>query len=182
MSQSARFVLKAATADAHDRVDALFSRFDLADPGDYGRFLQAQAGAFLGVEAALDAAGAERVLTDWVQRRRTQAVRDDLSVLGIPLPDAAPVPELIGDAAILGAVYVLEGSRLGGAMLVRTVPDTLPRSFLTPGNPLLWRAFVAILDERLSSEDERADAAKTASAVFDIFATSARHHLGVDRL
>ena len=182
MSQSARFVLKAATAAAHDRVDTLFSRFDLIDPVDYGRFLQAQAGAFLGVEAALDAAGAERVLADWPQRRRASAVRDDLSALGLPLPDAVAVPDILGDAAILGAAYVLEGSRLGGAMLVRTVPDTSPKSFLTPGNPLLWRAFVAILDERLSSEDERADAATTASAVFDIFATSARRHLGVDRL
>lgn len=180
MSESARFVLKAATAAAHERVDALFSRFDLTDRDAYGRFLQAQAAAFLGVEKALDEAGVDRVLADWSERRRTPEVRDDLAALGLPLPDATGAPVITGDADILGAAYVLEGSRLGGAMLVRTVPDSLPKSFLSPGNPLLWRAFVATLDQRLSSDEERVDAARTASATFNIFAESARIHLGAD--
>ena len=62
---NARLTLKARTAKAHDRVDELFSRFDLGDEGEYRRFLTAQAEAFLPVEASLDAAGAETVIEDW---------------------------------------------------------------------------------------------------------------------
>lgn len=58
MAESARFALRAATSEAHERLDALFSRFDLGDRADYSEFLLAQAGAFLPVGAALDRAGA----------------------------------------------------------------------------------------------------------------------------
>ncbi|KQS55600.1 hypothetical protein ASG17_05880 [Brevundimonas sp. Leaf363] len=182
MVDSARFFLREATADAHARLDVLFSGFDLADRADYARFLKAQAGAFFGVEAALDKAGADVVLPDWPARRRSQALRDDLIALKEAVPEAMPEPLLPNPAAILGAAYVIEGSRLGGAMLVRTVADTAPISFLAPGNPLHWRSFVAILEKRLSSADERTEAARSASAVFDIFTASALRVLGADRL
>ena len=55
---SARAALKRATADAHERVDLLFSGLKLEDPRDYRRFLVAQAAAHLPVEQALDDAGA----------------------------------------------------------------------------------------------------------------------------
>ena len=50
---SAHAALRAATADAHERVDGLFSRFDISDPIGYRRFLTAQAVAYLPGEAAL---------------------------------------------------------------------------------------------------------------------------------
>jgi heme oxygenase len=181
LADSARFYLREATADAHARLDAMMCRLDLAEAADYARFLKAQAAPFLTVEAALDIAGAEAVVPDWPQRRRADALRQDLAALSEPIPEPAAMVSLTSAPAILGAIYVLEGSRLGGAMLVRTVPDALPKSFLTPGNPLLWRTFIAILDERLSSGDERAEAARSARAVFDLFATSARRVLGADR-
>lgn len=177
---SPRFALKAATAEAHEHLDNRFSRFDLADPTQYGAFLSAQAGAFFPVEDALEAAGVADVIEDWPQRRRSDVLRSDLAALG--LSDPAPVvsPALCSQADILGALYVLEGSRLGGAMLVRTVPDTLPKTFLTPGNPAAWRAFVTVLDQRLSSQADLDAAAAAASAVFEAFATSASNVLGKD--
>ena len=182
MADGARFFLREATADAHARLDGLFSSFDLGDPADYARFLRAQAGAFFGVEASLEAAGVAQVLDDWPARRRAQLLREDLTTLGAVIPAPETPPVIVGEAAILGAVYVLEGSRLGGTMLVRTLSDTAPKTFLTPGNPLLWRTFVATLDKRLSSGEERAEAAKSACAVFDIFTVSALRVLGADRL
>lgn len=168
-----RFALRAATCEAHERLDARFSRFDLSRPGDYQAFLLAQAGAFLPMEAALDAAGAERVVADWTERRRAGALLADLAALGVPAPSPVAVPDLDSEAAILGAAYVLEGSRLGGAILLRRVPDYLPRAFLCAGNTGLWRAFVTELDQRLSSTAEIAAAAAAASSVFEAFASSA---------
>lgn len=177
---SARFALRAATSEAHERLDARFSRFDLADPTEYGAFLSAQAGAFFPMEDALEAAGVGEIIEDWPTRKRSEALRSDLAALGLPEPDKVPAPPLSSQADILGALYVLEGSRLGGAMLVRTVPDSLPKTFLTPGNPAAWRAFVAVLDQRLSSQADIDEAARSAAAVFDAFASSASNHTGDD--
>jgi hypothetical protein len=55
----ARAALRAATAQAHARLDRLYSAFDLGAPDGYADFLLAHAPAFLAVEQALDAAGAE---------------------------------------------------------------------------------------------------------------------------
>ena len=178
---SARFALRAATSHAHERLDARFSTFDLAHPVDYGAFLRAQAGAFFPMEDALDAAGADTVIADWPERRRSAALRADLTALDLPEPVRVLVPALNSEAAILGALYVLEGSRLGGAMLVRAVPVTWPRSFLTSGNSLLWRALVKVLDERLSSPIDLAAATAAASSVFEAFESSASNILGDDR-
>lgn len=176
-----RFALKAATAQAHKRLDARFSGLDLADRDDYIAFLRAQAGAFVPVEAALDAAGAERVMEDWPNRRRSDAVLADLDQLGETAPTAVQAPRLRSQTELLGAIYVLEGSRLGGAMLARAVPDTLPRRFLAAGNPDAWRAFVKALDERLSSQADIEDAARAANAVFETFSSAASNILGPDR-
>lgn len=174
---SARSALKAATAAAHDSIDALFARFELADRKGYAAFLSAQAGAFLSVEAALDPF-ALTLLSDWAARRRSDALRADLSDLGVTPPDPVPTPGFTGPAAALGGIYVLEGSRLGGAMLLRAVPPAFPQTFLSPGNPAAWRALVKVLDERLSSPASLAEATAAAIAVFRTFERSATRTLG----
>jgi heme oxygenase len=174
---SARFALRCETADAHGRLDALFSRFDLSDRSGYAAFLQAQAGAFFAVETALNRAGAGELLRDWEQRRRSDALLGDLRALALShRPATSPV--FATEAAILGGVYVLEGSRLGGAVLRRTVPVSLPTAFLSHGEPSAWRRFVEVLDERLTSPADLSQAALAAIAVFQTFETSATRILG----
>jgi heme oxygenase len=178
---SPRFGLRAATAEAHARLDSLFSTFNLARRTDYVAFLRAQAPAFLAVEAALDVASAERLIEGWASRRRSTALLSDLAILGAVAPFTVPLPHFSTDAEILGAAYVLEGSRLGGAMLVRAVAPGLPTAFLAPGNPADWRAFISLLDERLSSDASLADAISAALVVFALFEQSARSQSGADR-
>ncbi|WP_421729233.1 biliverdin-producing heme oxygenase [Brevundimonas sp.] len=176
--RSPRFALRAATAEAHARLDGMFSTFNLANKSDYVAFLRAQAPAFLAVEAALDAAAAERVIQGWESRRRSADLLSDLATLAAPAPSPCPLPIFSTDAAVLGAAYVLEGSRLGGAMLVRAVGPGFPTAFLTPGNPADWRAFISLLDERLSSEASLADAVSAALVVFAMFEQCARSQSG----
>ena len=170
---SPRFALREATSEAHERLDARLSTFDLTDTDDYGAFLLAQAGAFLPMEAALEAAGVSAVIDDWPDRRRSELLRADLAGLGLAEPKAVPAPALSSEADILGALYVLEGSRLGGAILIRKTRNGLPKSFLTPGNPADWRAFVKFLEQRLSSQTDLDQAALSAAATFEAFASSA---------
>lgn len=178
---SPRFALRAATAEAHARLDGMFSTFDLASKSDYVAFLQAQAPAFLAVEAALDAAVAERVIQGWESRRRSAALLSDLAALATIAPSPCTLPIFSTDAAVLGAAYVLEGSRLGGAVLIRAVGPGFPTAFLTPGNPADWRAFISLLDERLSSEASLADAVSAALVVFAMFEQCARSQSGAEQ-
>ena len=120
--QAVRTRLRAATAGAHRRVDDTFSRFDLTCPEAYALFLQAQAAALLPLERALEAGASRRLPADWPARRRGQALLADLRALGVPEPVCDELAPIRQDAAALGTLYVLEGSRLGGAMLRRAVP------------------------------------------------------------
>ena len=147
---SARAYLRAITRDAHDRVDAGFSAFDLTSIEGYADFLVAQAAAFLPVEAALDRAGAADVLPDWPQRRRSGALKSDLAALGRSVPDPVVPPVYADAASVWGGLYVLEGSRLGGAMLDRVAGPGFPRSFLAPSAEKgHWRQFVAAVERNL---------------------------------
>lgn len=170
--------LRAATRDNHDRVDALFGRFDIAQPEDYRRFLQAHAAAFLGVETALDEIGLERLIEDWPARRRNALIRADIAALGDTPPDPVPFP-IASDAAAIGAAYVLEGSRLGGAVLARRIGEGLPNGYLaTPLPAGAWRKFLEKLDSTLYEPSMVADAATAARAVFDRFEAAGRQEKG----
>lgn len=165
--------LRAATAAAHERVDRGFARFDLADAAAYAGFLAAHADAFLPVEAALDAVGAERLLADWPERRRADALRCDLAALGRPAAPGARFA-IDDDAAAWGALYVLEGSRLGGAMLARSVPDGMPVRYLAaPQPPGAWRTMLARLDLALDQDARCAAAIDAAGRVFARFEAAA---------
>jgi heme oxygenase len=156
-------------------VDALFSDFDLSRSDDYRRFLTAQAAAFLPVEQALDAAGAAALFPDGPARRRATLLHDDLDELGLPLPAPVAAPSFATSGSIAGGAYVLEGSRLGGAMLARGVAADLPRRFLSaPQPPGHWRSFLARLEQVLATHVERERAVTGAEQVFELFARAAR--------
>lgn len=172
---SARAALRAATRADHERVDALFSAHDLCSREGYRRFLERQAAAHLPVERAIDAAGAVAVVPDWAERRRAAQLRADLADL-----EASPAEQDFvlpgGREAMLGALYVLEGSRLGGAVLRQRIPAGLPQRFLSADRPGAWRALTALLDRELGAPAALAEAIAGARSVFDCFARAANLH------
>lgn len=171
---SARTALRDATRDEHERVDRAFGRYDLSEASDYRTFLAAQARAYLPIEAALDQAGATCVVPDWADRRRGGLLVADLAELAAAPGAPIAAPALADCGAIAGAIYVLEGSRLGGAMLRGAVPEGLPVRFLAaPAHPEAWRSFLLLLD-RILTTPARLDAAiHAARAVFDRFERAA---------
>lgn len=156
------------------------SGFDLGARDGYARFLLAQAPAFLAVEEALTQAGARNLLGDWAQRRRSADLEADIRALGFPVPSPSPSPVFDTAAAVLGAIYVLEGSRLGATVIRRAIAADLPATFLITRNPGAWGAFVAIVDRKLSSREDVDTATVAANEVFKLFETSARNFLGAE--
>ena len=170
---SARTALRTATAKKHDAVDAAFGHFDLTDPAAYGRFLTAHARALPAVEKALEACDTIPAFAP-----RTEALAADLAALGLAMPEPLPLAPPENEAAAFGALYVIEGSRLGGAMLAKQVPDGLPHAYLSAIHPPgAWRAFGETLDRAEKAGGpgwlERAIAA--AEATFDLYAEAAEH-------
>lgn len=171
----ARAALREGTAADHERLDALFGGFRLNDERAYRAFLTAHAMALPAMERALDEYGFADQLADWPDRRRAQAIARDLAALGAAMPPPLPSPSLDTSAARWGAAYVLEGSRLGGAMLARSVPDGWPKSYLgTAQPPGAWRAFLAKLDEALADPQDIALATRSARDTFRLFETAGR--------
>ncbi|MXP65662.1 heme oxygenase [Roseomonas sp. M0104] len=175
-----RWHLRAATQDRHAEADRLGAGFDLRSPAGYRDFLCAHARALPALEAACEAAGLERLLPDWPRRRRREALAADLARLGATPPPPAHLV-LPSAAAALGAAYVLEGSRLGNAMLLRIVRAALP---LADGAPIAylshspgaegWPGFIARLELALPDPAQWADATTGARLAFDCFLAAMR--------
>lgn len=166
-------LLREATRADHEEVDDLFGTLGFADAQAYGRFLTAHARALLPIERWLHDAPAD------IPGRadRGAALRADMDALGIPVPQA-DAPDWPHDPATLwGVAYVLEGSRLGGAMLSRQVPEGLPHAYLgavhAPGG---WRNFLQAMETEanLANSAWRERAVESARAAFATFARAAR--------
>lgn len=105
------------------------------------------------------------VIPDMDQRRGSSLIMADLHALGADvslMPQAKQLPALSNAALAMGALYVLEGSTLGGRyianMLSRQVDPPLQKDelrFFTgygPQTGIKWTSFVAILNEYASDE------------------------------
>jgi heme oxygenase len=163
--------LRAATASDHDRVDATFGSFALDDVAGYRRFLLAHGRALPAVEAALERAGYD--LPAW--RTRTAALAADLAALGEIMPPPLDFT-VANEAESWGALYVIEGSRLGGQVLARSVPAGRPAAYLSARHLSgEWRALLAGLDSRAAAGDDdwRRAATAGARATFALYARAA---------
>lgn len=169
--------LKAATSAAHHALDERLSRFDLTTTAHYRRFLQASAAALLPLEQMLDRAGADAMIGDWTRRRRTEAIRADLADLnGCIVPMELPARPL-DRPFVFGTLYVLEGSRLGAAYLLRIVAASAdPRvrratRYLRHGaGQGLWRSFLSQLAEEPLPPGDDVRVIMSAREAFAMFA------------
>jgi heme oxygenase (biliverdin-IX-beta and delta-forming) len=161
--------LRAATAADHERVDAAFGRFALSDQAGYVRFLEAHARALPAVEAAL--AGTRPAV---LLRPRAPLIAADLAALGAAAPTPLPLDLPADKGAAWGMAYVIEGSRLGGRLLAKSVPADLPSTYLADVHrPGEWRAFLAALDEALADADALAAAIPAARRTFALYRDAA---------
>ena len=160
--------LKALTHDTHELLDQRIMAYQpFANQQNYARYLQAQFLFLRDMEALYDNPHLAAILSDLDERRRYDRIATDLADLGQPLPDLC---EARRDGAsfdlptALGWLYVVEGSKLGAAILLKMTeklglsPENGARHLAAhpDGRARHWREFVAILDGQTFNDEEEA--------------------------
>ncbi len=173
MTASSRHaVLKAATADAHRRLDDLMSSHDLGHAASYEAFLSIHHGA-LSILVLHCGAHDRPEFEDLLA-----CLRADLGTM--PATRSADVvrSKPPGPAESLGVAYVLRGSRLGAAFLRKRVGTGLPARYLNQPSSESWPAFLERLEAQTSAADNDDIEAIVSAArhAFDVFLAAARRH------
>jgi heme oxygenase len=150
--------LRERTAAAHASAErAVMGALSPLEPRRYGAYLQRVLALYEAVEPLLwSACGA--LVPDSASRLKLAWLREDLAALGLAHdPSArAPVPAITDPFEALGAAYVIEGSTLGGPVLLERLRasglllgrDAGGGRFLSgygAENAAMWRAFRSAL-------------------------------------
>jgi len=149
--------LRERTRAQHDRIEAALRwKTRASDRGRYGEWLARLHSFYARWEPAI---AASLCAPDFVDpRRKLPLLEQDLTALGVaPLPPAgAPPYPFVTPAEALGALYVLEGSTLGGLLIAAHVRRSLGHAPAFHGGygrstAAMWRRFQAELDARVDS-------------------------------
>jgi len=171
--------MRAATHGAHAALDGFIMQakpFETRE--NFARFVQMQYLFHRDLDALFYDARLDALLPDLIGRRRLAMVEQDLADLGVVIPEAGePVftagsePDL---AEALGWLYVVEGSNLGAAFLLKDaaklgLDETFGARHLAgapEGRGLHWRTFTAALDAVELDGEAESRAVSGAEAAF----------------
>lgn len=94
----------------------------------YARLLQMFYSYYQPVEKAINSELDELDIRDLHERRKSAAIEEDMSVLGVKKEDVPAdfAPEIDSKFRALGALYVLEGSTLGGKVIAEIIAKNNP--------------------------------------------------------
>ncbi|WP_017218401.1 biliverdin-producing heme oxygenase [Pseudoalteromonas sp. NJ631] len=151
--------LKASTADLHDSIDSsIMAKDPFASIERYLQFLTLQYLFLKDVAALYDHRELSMHIDDLKSRRRLGLLEQDFADLQhtLPVPSLSPfITTSTEFATALGALYVVEGSKVGAAMLGRQVQARLPvtgeygaRYLAGPGSGRgsAWRHLIQFID------------------------------------
>ena len=171
--------LRTATAEAHEGLEQrLFPYLEnITAPEEYVRLLKAFYGFVKPVQELIYNQVEENMSADLDERRNADLILADLEEMdsedAVQLCDK--LPDLSTQPRAFGALYVLEGSTLGGKIIANTLAAKLPpphalRFFRGYGSEtgIMWKRFIAQLENPAlqgKSEEVIAGAADT----FDFF-------------
>lgn len=166
--------LRATTQPMHDRLDRRVANLDLAKRADYARFLAFHYIALRAIYPAI--ADFARTQLGVVPPPHLQMLERDLAAMG---HNIAGLPALDCPQGInpVGATYVVAGSRLGLAAMVKgasfACANDHENSFVTDRDGLkLWQALLRWMDGHSHNVAEREHIRMGAIATFGLFETA----------
>jgi heme oxygenase len=163
-----RWQLRERTAHAHGVVDAAVGAFD--DLAGYGRYLLAMYRFRTPIERDLTRIAWPEAMGEWRPRPVSAAIAEDLRDLAQAVPELGEARDGIAGEALMGTLYVLEGSILGSQVLLRRamklgLSEThgARHLVLQSGGIEEWRGFLALLEAAEPFDIEHATAASLAT-------------------
>lgn len=172
-------LLKEETKVAHQTLEkkVVLQLKAIRSEADYASFIHAFYLYFNALEKKLAAYINDDVVPDLSSRRNSSYLKADLRELGFE-EEHAQRPELPSIESLpqaLGAMYVMEGSIMGGPIIVEMLRKYgLKRGFsffsgYGTETASMWNIFVTVLNERLQSPDAQEEAITAANETFQKF-------------
>jgi heme oxygenase len=155
---------------------------------DYVNLLQLFYSYFGGLENEIDQFINESILPDYKQRRKSAALANDIkSMGGLPVnkADGTALPTITNTLQAYAAMYVIEGSTLGGKFISKMMAQQLN---ITDGKGLsffnsygdatetMWDTFKNKLNQQATTPDEQTEVINTANHTFTKFKEWAEMH------
>ncbi|KIO76139.1 heme oxygenase [Pedobacter lusitanus] len=173
-------IIKDATMPAHKKLEkqVILKLKAIRSNEDYSALLKNFNDYFDAVEKAIAPYINPEVLADYGQRRNSAYIKRDITELGgDPIPAASvEVPEIQNSLDAMAALYVMEGSIMGGKIIVQM----LAKAGITKGVSFfsgygedtgrLWGTFIKALDRTGTNEEDEKRAVKIANDTFNCFA------------
>lgn len=171
--------IKEATKVPHQEVEKkVVSRIKaIRSEADYADLLKHFYVYFNAVEQAVAPYVTAAVLPDLAERRNAAYIKADIEALGSTIDDLpfATAPEISNTAQAIGALYVLEGSIMGGPYIVQMLQKGgLNKGFsffsgYGEGSGQKWAAFTQVLNNVAKNEEEEAQVLQSAHETFARF-------------
>ena len=171
--------IKEATKDAHVALEKqVVQRLkSIRSNTDYAALLKYFYAYFSHVEKAIAPYITESLLPDYKERRNSNYIKNDILALGSKIEDlpATTVPVIDNTVKALGALYVMEGSIMGGSIIVKM----LEKGGVTDGVSFfsgygeatgpMWQKFVAVMNREAISDAQQTDMINAANETFSHF-------------
>lgn len=172
--------IKEYTKEAHQQLEKIVigKLKNIKNDGDYATLLKYFYAYFSSLEKAIAPFIDKNVLVDFPDRRKADRLKHDIISLGGSVEDlpAVETPNIQSAAAAMGALYVMEGSVMGGSIIV----GMLQTNGITKGLDFfsgygaetqdMWQQFISALNTTAKNEQETEEIVKSAKATFTNFA------------
>lgn len=177
--------LRENTKIAHQELEKLLVRKirSIQTAGDYLEILVCFSRFFCPLEKAISFQ-LQNTLPDISKRRKTEWIEEDINYFQPSysvIPTCPAIPEIYKDSQAVGALYVIEGSTLGGQVICRMVSQRLGISpekgfkfFSGYGDTTaeMWGDFKKYVNSRNWTEKEEDEVIDAANQTFDSFKQS----------
>ena len=170
--------IKEVTRQAHQQLEKQVVQKikAIASAGDYAAFLKYFYAYFSAVEKAV-APYITTVLTDYQQRRNASYLKADIEALGetVAVLPEAQAPRIHNIAEAIGALYVLEGSIMGGPYIMQMLQKRgIDRGFsffsgYGQESGRMWKAFQEVMNEVGATEEAGRQMMQKAAETFERF-------------
>lgn len=171
--------IKEATKEAHQQLEkkVVLKMKGIRSNADYADVLKHFYAYFSEVEKAIKPFITADVLPDYAERRNSVYLKADIEELGSSvdeLPEAV-APQITNTVEALGALYVMEGSIMGGPIIVQMLAkygvDKGVSFFSGYGESTgqMWGKFVGVMNAQAETEEQQAQAIRVADETFSRF-------------